>query len=152
MITLRQMIEADREAVLLLDVTKEQSAFVEPILHTLAQSGSLRDNHVVLANDLVVGFFQIDGSPAGQKLAGSLELHEVRIAAAHQGKGYGKQLLASLPSYLSGAYPHWASVCLTVNCRNKSAYNLYLLGGFADTGKIFDGGRSGPQHVMRMSL
>lgn len=152
MITLRQMTAADREAVLLLDVTKEQSAFVDPISDTLAQSSSLRDNHVVVAEDLVVGFFQIDDTPESQRIAGSLELHEVRIAAAHQGKGFGKQLLASLPPYLRSTYPDWASVCLTVNCRNKRAYHLYLLGGFADTGETFHGGRSGPQHVLRMSL
>jgi GNAT superfamily N-acetyltransferase len=151
-ITLRRILASDRSAVLGLSVTDPQAAFVEPIAETLSTTALERDNFVIVAGGEVVGFFQIDCASDAQKIPDTLELHEVIIDAAHQGKGYGKAFVFALKEFLRREYPGWGAVCLTVNCKNKGAYRLYELGGFMDTGELYCEGRSGPQHVMRLDL
>ena len=151
-ITLRRYLAADRAAVLGLSVTGLQAAFVEPMAETLSTTALQRDNFVIAADDGVVGFFQIDCSSDAQRIANSLELHEVLVDASHQGKGYGKAFVFALKDFLRSEYPVWDDVCLTVNCKNMGAYRLYELGGFTDTGELYLEGRSGPQHVMRLAL
>ncbi len=152
MVRLRKFLATDRSAVLGLAVTEGQAAFVEPLAETLSSAAPQRDNFVIEANGVVVGFFQIDSSSGMQKITNTLELHEVSIDAKHQGKGYGKAFTCTLKSFLQSEYPEWVAVCLTVNRANMSAYRLYQLGGFADTGELHLQGRSGPQHIMRLSL
>ena len=40
------------------------------------------------------------------------------------------------------------SIVLTVNCNNAAALALYLRAGFRDSGTLYHGGRSGPQHLL----
>lgn len=152
MVRMRKMTDDDRVTVLSLSVAAEQSAFVDSIADTLSMTGPVRDNYVVLADDTIVGFFQIDCSSGNQRIPHSLEVHEVAIDATHQGKGYGRSFICGLKSFLKHEYPHSKSACLTVNCRNGKAIGLYELGEFVDTGNLYHGGRSGPQHVMRLDL
>ena len=60
--------------------------------------------------------------------------------------------MEALPGAMTAAYPHADGIGLTVNCKNLHAYKLYELGGFIDTGELYLGGRSGPQHIMRRKL
>ncbi|MGI9464598.1 MAG: GNAT family N-acetyltransferase [Aestuariivirgaceae bacterium] len=152
MIKLRAMTEADRDAVLRLQVSPEQGAFVDPLVETLATTALRNDNYVMEAAGEIVGYFQIDSSSGKQTMADNLELHEVLIDVAHQGKGYGKLFIQQLRAFLTETYPDWSSVCLTVNCRNTHAYRLYAFGGFIDTGDLYLEGRSGPQHIMVLPL
>ena len=149
-ITLRRYLAADRPAVLGLSVTDPQAAFVEPMAETLSTTALQRDNFVIAADDGVVGFFQIDCSSGAQRIANSLELHEVIVDASHQEKDMA--FVFALQDFLRREYPVWDDVCLTVNCKNMGAYRLYELGGFTDTGELYLEGRSGPQHVMRLDL
>ena len=59
MITLRRMTPADNDAVLALEVSAEQLAFVDPLSETLSVTKDGVDNHVLEAHGEVVGFFQI---------------------------------------------------------------------------------------------
>jgi len=152
MVTLRKLRENDRVSVLGLAVTDSQSAFVEPLAETLSANAPRHDNFVITAGDDIVGFFQIDSTSGAQKIPGTLELHEVSIDARRQGKGFGRAFIVALRTFLQDAYPDAPAVCLTVNCRNRKAYRLYQLGGFEDTGDLHHEGRSGPQHIMLMSL
>jgi len=43
-------------------------------------------------------------------------------------------------------------VDLTVHTRNAAAIRSYLGAGFEDTGRLYHGGRSGPQHIFRLHL
>lgn len=149
---IRRCLTSDRAAVLAMSVTEAQSAFVEPLAETLSEGRARRDNFVIQADGAVVGFFQIDSASGEQAIAGCLELHELSIDARHQDKGYGKALMRALKPFLRKAYPEWAEVCLTVNCRNEGAYRLYRLGGFLDTGELRRQGRSGPQNILRLPL
>jgi RimJ/RimL family protein N-acetyltransferase len=103
----------------------------------------------------IIGFFIIDTAYA-QKYAfaqpGDIGLLAYFVDARHQGKGFGKAGVKALYPYLQAQYPNALSVVLTVNCRNLPAIKSYLQGGFEDTQQLYHGGRSGPQHIMRMPL
>jgi len=146
------MIDDDREELLGLSILAEQEPFVERLAETLATSALERDNHVIIAGDAVIGFFQIDHDSGDQLVQGDMELHEVLIDARYQGRGLGRAFMENLPDYLRENYPRRHSVCLTVNCRNRKAYEIYNRAGFVDTEELWQEGRSGPQHIMRMAL
>ena len=147
-VQLRRFSSDDKPIVEQFKVAAEHRLFVDLVSETLA-SGHERDNFVIEVDNVPVGFFQIDHSSGSQTLDHHLELHEVLIDRNQQGHGYGRSFIEKLPDFLKSEYPGWQSVCLTVNCKNLSAKRLYELGGFADTGDLELGGRSGPQHIMR---
>ena len=142
------MLSSDRSKVSKLKVSAEQLAYVDPINDTLAHETSARDNFVMEADGAIVGFFQIDARSKHRIMPDLLVLHEVQIDARAQGKRYGRQFMGALSSCLRHEYPWADGVCLTVNCKNLHAYRLYAAGGFVDTGNLYHGGRSGPQHIM----
>ena len=146
------MTDLDHEAVLGLDVSQDQTAFVEPMAETFATTARYRDNYVIEADGVIVGYFQIDCTSHPQLIDNHLALHEVQVDSRQQGRGFGKMFAEQLRPFLSARYPDWDSVCLTVNCKNQHAYRLYAYGGFVDTGDLDQEGRSGPQHIMRMDL
>ena len=152
MTSMRRMVTSDSATVSRLSVKVNQTAFVEPIVETLADSAPKHDNFVIEDENTVIGFFQIDGLSGKQKIPDSLEVHEVMVDTRHQGKGHGKAFLLGLRPFLQIEYPEWRFACLGVNCRNLKAIRLYEFGGFVDTGKIYSGGASGPQHIMRLDL
>lgn len=152
MVTLRPMLESDRTDVSALVVSDEQLDFVDPLSEALEAHAGDWDDHVIVADDQVVGFFQIDSSRSTPRIPDQLELHEVRIGSVYQGRGYGKAFMTLLGDYLAATYPGWPDVCLSVNCRNETAYRIYQQGGFVDTGEIYHGGSAGPQHVMTRPL
>ena len=152
MVKMRRMTAGDRDAVLALKVSDDQTAFVDPIAETLSDRAPRCENFVIETQGVIVGFFQIDNSSGRQTIPESLELHEVAVDARHQGKGYGKAFILGLRKFLKDEFPEWPSACLTVNCRNPTAYRLYELGGFVDTGRLHLAGRSGPQHIMQLNL
>ncbi len=149
-LTLRRMLASDHSAVATLTVADEQTQFVDPMLQTLETTGLQRDNFVVETDAGIAGFFQINTRPPDYVEQPLLELCQVLIDQSQQGHGLGKRLIQCLPDVLKRDYPHASGVVLTVNCRNKLAYHVYQAGGFRDTGDIFTGGPSGPQHIMSM--
>lgn len=155
MITLRNMTEQDTAAVLQLTITEEQTGYVSPIAQILTRGTPSREYHLLEAEGTVVGFFIIDTAYAQQypfAQPGDLGLLAYFVDATHQGKGFGTAGVQALASYLHTHYPRACAVVLTVNCRNLPAIKSYVQGGFADTQELYHGGRSGPQHIMRMPL
>ena len=74
------------------------------------------------------------------------------IDAAQQGMGLGKAAMAALPGLIAEHHPGVTALVLTVNCLKPVARAVYLKAGFQDAGEIYHGGRSGPQHVLRLPL
>ncbi len=152
---LARMTDDHRADVLALRVHDSQALFVEPIVETLEATAGMRDNHVMLMNDAVVGFFQIDATGEARfrnPSSRELELHEVMIDAGRQGTGLGRKFASTLGHYIAAEYPGWQTLVLSVNVMNGRARALYELGGFRDTGEIYTKGRAGPQNVMRLRL
>ena len=81
-----------------------------------------------------------------------LGLRAFFIDSSNQGKGYGKAAAMELKPYLVREYSSYSSIALTVNGNNPAAYKCYLGAGFEDTGALYQGGKAGPQHIMRMEL
>ena len=155
MVTLVHLGRQDEAAARRLEVLPAQRAFVDPVADTLARLGPGEDPHVVKAGDSVVGFFVINRhyeTKYDHALSGALGLEEFSIGAAHQGRGHGKAALRALPGYLRAAYCAYRLIQLTVNCRNPVARDIYLAGGFIDEGALYRGGRSGPQHILQLTL
>ena len=102
----------------------------------------------------VVGFLVIDrGYPAAHPFAraGECGLRSVLIDAARQGEGLGTAAMAGLQGLMAQHYPAAPGLVLTVNTANTAARAVYLKAGFVDTGELWLGGRSGPQHVLRLT-
>lgn len=130
-----------------------QAAFVGTIAEMVSDPLPDRDFHVARTAGNAVGFFKIDrdyapshafAKPNGWGLRGLL------IGAQYQGRGLGRALLDALPGYLARRYPGQGLYYLTVNCRNSLAYQSYLKAGWQDAGGLYHGGRSGPQHILRL--
>ena len=52
----------------------------------------------------------------------------------------------------ASATPDATHLALTVNTSNPLAIRVYLRSGFTDTGRLYYGGRLGPQHVLELPL
>lgn len=147
--------------VLHLALLPEQSQFVAPIDQMIGETDPTVDFHVGTVAGEAVAFFKIDRdykskiSTAPLDACGfepnDLGLRGMLVGAQFQGRGYGKAVMAQLKSYLSRHYQA-RHVFLTVNCRNLAAIHLYRAGGWEDTGQLYLGGKSGPQHIFRLTL
>lgn len=103
----------------------------------------------------VVGFFKTDRDYAERHdfaPPGIPGLRGMLIGAQYQGKGYGRAVMAALPAYLAGVFPGKSAILLTVNCTNPLTRHVYLAGGWRDTGALYQGGRTGPQHILQLDL
>lgn len=149
-VTLRRMTQEDHAPAAALTVADEQSQFVDPMPLTLKTTALKRDNFVIEVDAGIVGFFQIDTRVPDYIQQPLLELCQVVIDQNHQGRGIGRRFIQGLPDAIKREYPAAPGVVLTVNCRNKMAHHVYAAGGFSDTGEIYEGGPSGPQHIMTM--
>ena len=160
MLTLRRMAEAESSALCAWVIPEDQRMFVDPISEVLDQFAASRIAYVaaeilgktdVTARDAgssPVAFFQIDPAPETPQKPGFIELRNFFVSPQAQGRGVGTAACAALPSFLPRKFPEARGVALTVNCRNAAAYRVYEKAGFIDTGELYEGGRSGPQHVM----
>lgn len=110
----------------------------------------------VFADEAVVGFYRLDFSPgavAARELPEpSVGLRAFVIDHNQQGRGYGAAALVAACADLRQRHPQRRLLALTVNCANHAAIALYLKAGFVDTGEIYLGGSSGPQHFMLYRL
>jgi ribosomal protein S18 acetylase RimI-like enzyme len=149
---LRRMTPDDQAAANALTVAKEQMPFVEPMPLALNTTDLQRDNFVMESNAEIVGFFQIDTQAPAYIAQPMLELCQVVVDHKHQGRGLGRQFIRLLPALLKQQYPNAPGIVLTVNCRNKMAHHVYAASGFHDTGELYNGGPSGPQHIMTMTF
>jgi len=149
------MASTDQQVVRKLAVEEYQHAYVKPIVQTLAKKEKDRDYHLIIESSRIIGFFIIDRGYSNRYTFTEREelgLLGYFIDSRHQGKGFGGAACRKLREYLPEKYPDYSSIALTVNCKNLPAQRAYLSGGFQDTGELFQGGRSGPQHIYRMRL
>jgi RimJ/RimL family protein N-acetyltransferase len=147
-----------RPAVLALRVHPDQYAFVSPIEASLADAELSHGSTpmVILGNGAPVGFYRIEhhASTIAERDYGvpALGLRSFFIDARWQGRGLGARAIAALVADLRERHPEARLLVLTVNCRNLPALALYRRAGFEDSGALYHGGRSGPQHLMWLRL
>ncbi|MEL6114852.1 GNAT family N-acetyltransferase [Photobacterium sp. SP02] len=154
-IEIQGMTPAHLPQVAELSVATEQVKFVGTMEEILVNIDDTVHPHVIMDSDTVVGFFLIDtqyGHSFDFADSEALGLRAFFIDQRHQGKGYAKRAVLALRAFLESAYPDFAQIYLTVNCKNPAARHCYQQGGFADTHELYLGGAAGPQHIMRMAL
>jgi RimJ/RimL family protein N-acetyltransferase len=83
---------------------------------------------------------------------GVVGVRGVYVDAASQGRGLGTAMLRELPAFALRRHPGATRLALTVNVSNPRAIRTYLRAGFTDTGRLYHGGRLGPQHVLELPL
>ncbi len=140
----------------LLSVKPEQSEFtvgnVDDVISSLKEH---EHPHLIISNDEVVGFFLLDLSYTetyGFSDSKALGVRALLVDRRFQGQGVATKAINLLPSYVVKHYPDFQVLQLTVNCRNKPAYNCYCKCGFEDTGDLYLGGSVGPQHIMQLKV
>ncbi len=141
--------------VLHLALAPGQDDFLTPMPDLVEDTREEVDFHVVRSGPQAVGFFKIDrnwAAHSGAARPGYWGLRAFLIGAQHQGRGYGTAALTALPDHLRRTYGRQEPIFLTVNLRNATAHRLYLRAGWIDTGRLDEGGRSGPQRVLRLDL
>ena len=145
----------DRARVAHLVLGPGQDAFTANPVDRLGMLAPGEEAWAVLDGPDVVGFFVLDRHfSRSNPFAGAQEigLRSLLIDASLQGRGLGRAVMEALPGLVERDYPGTTGVVLTVNARNPGARTAYLRAGFIDTGEIYLGGGSGPQHVMRLRI
>lgn len=132
-----------------------QDAFTAAPAERLAALAPGEEGWAIVDADGIAGFFVLDRNISDEHpyaRPGEVVLRSLLIDAARQGRGLGRAAMAALPGMVALQYPGVVSIVLTVNVRNAAARTAYLRAGFRDEGELFLGGRSGPQHVMRLAI
>lgn len=154
-LTLHPVGTVNRADALALEVGEAQLAYVSSVATMLETTQNLIGVHpyAVYAGDRAVGFFLLNFDPASAahyRAAQGVGLEGFLIDLSEQGKGYGKATVAAIKELLALEHPDVREVNLTVNCKNTAAIRTYLGAGFEDTGRLYHGGRSGPQHIFSL--
>ena len=145
-------------SLLQLQVLEPQRDFVGPIAVSLADAAQCPGSEAmaILCDGEPIGFYRIEQqarSIADRDFARpTLGLRSFFIDARWQGRGLGALALAAVMNDLKQRHPAARDVVLTVNLRNTPALALYRRAGFKESGELYHGGRSGPQHVMLGAL
>lgn len=143
-----------RDAVLGLRARPEQDGFVSPPARTLPDAEQCPGSEpmAILLGEAVVGYYRIEHSARSLTGRGdeadALGLRSFQLDAACQGRGLGMIAMDALLADLAQRHPQMRRIVLTVNCDNTVALALYLRAGFVDSGTLYHGGRSGPQHLL----
>jgi len=147
-----------RDAVLRLHVRPEQDGFVSPPARTLSDAEQCPGSGpmAILLGDAPIGYYRIERSAYSltgrDDDADALGLRSFQLDAAWQGRGLGAIAMTALLADLAQRHPQAQRILLTVNCDNAAALALYRHAGFADSGTLYHGGRSGPQHLLWRAL
>jgi len=154
-VTLSEVTAALRQQVLALAPFPEQEPFSGAARDTLpaAEVTPGRVGVVALLEGRPFGFLMLDVGPEVRAYApgdGVVGVRGVYVDASSQGRGLGTRMLRALPPFARERYPDATRLALTVNVSNPRAIRAYLRAGFVDTGRMYYGGRLGPQHVLEM--
>jgi len=79
-----------------------------------------------------------EGYDDERSVRGGAELHRMRVAPTHQGRGYGRALLAELESRAAGA--GFELLLATTAARQRRAVAFYPAAGYTEVGRSEHGG------------
>jgi GNAT superfamily N-acetyltransferase len=147
-----------RAALLGLHVLPTQRAWVGAIADLLADVAQCPASEpmAILLDDAPVGYYRIE--PTARSVAGhdfdvpALGLRAFFIDARWQGRGLGSRVLMMIFADLARRRPSARLLVLAVSRDNHAARRLYLRAGFTDSGELYHGGHSGPQHLLLRPL
>jgi RimJ/RimL family protein N-acetyltransferase len=105
---------------------------------------------VISDNGRAVGFFILHKGEAIKEYtanSNALLLRAFSVNRIHQGKGFAKEAMNLLPSFILRHFPETDEIVLAVNEKNLAARSLYLKSGFKDHGKKLMG-KKGWQSIL----
>lgn len=144
LVSLRDITDANRPAIVRLGVTSDQEGYVAGIAESLAEAAGTPDARpwyrAVYAGEEPVGFVMIsDGIPSGYpQYLGPYYLWRLLIDTRRQGRGLGSAALDLVVDYVR-ARPGARALLTSVVPGPASPIGFYLRYGFARTGQVFDG-------------
>lgn len=135
----------------------DQQRFAAPAVESLplGDGDPDRTSVAILAGDEPVGMFALDRGGYFREFEhgpSAVLLRAFYVAPEHQSHGYARAAVAAVPAFVRQHLPGVDRIVLTVNTGNPTAIRTYVSGGFTDTGKTYLGGRSGPQHILELTL
>jgi diamine N-acetyltransferase len=89
--------------------------------------------YAIYADAAMVGFLELAFDPNNPE---QCWLFHFFIDRQHQNKGYGKQAVQALITFVQVQFPACRMLLLTVHPDNQRAKDLYVAAGFVDTGKM----------------
>ena len=134
-----------------LSVRPEQVDFtVSDIAALLSVLNPLEHPCLILKDNYVVGFFLLDlaYSDTYHFADKAIGIRSLLIDQYFQGQGIASDAINLIPSYANVYYPEFNCLQLTVNCRNKAAFECYRKCGFETLTNLYLGGPAGPQYVI----
>lgn len=156
MVTIEKLTPARRAEACALSVKEEQGQFtVTDIGECLLTLPKTKMPHLILDNNVVVGFFLLDAGYSNEYKfcpANVLGVRALLIDHRYQGRGIAGRAISQMGCFARTHYSEFGALYLTVNCRNTPAYECYKKYGFEDTNELYEGGPVGPQHIMRQYL
>ncbi|MBK3495097.1 GNAT family N-acetyltransferase [Viridibacillus sp. YIM B01967] len=137
-------------------LTKEQLQFTGTPVESVLVSKDDEDYYpiLVLDDEELVGYFVLhkrEGVAPYSNNQKALLLRTFSTDYRHQGKGYAKQSLLVLPTFVKIHFPEINEIVLAVNVKNGAAQNLYLKCGFNDEG-VRKMGSHGELIIMNLDL
>ncbi|MCP3032288.1 GNAT family N-acetyltransferase [Halobacillus sp. A1] len=109
---------------------------------------------VIVSDDVPVGFFLLHETDRVKEFSTNphaMLLTALSINHPEQGKGYARQGMLLLESFVREKFPECNEIVLAVNHTNIAAQKLYVKAGFHDTGKRILG-PIGEQYLMKKYL
>ncbi|CCN71130.1 putative Acyl-CoA N-acyltransferase [Vibrio nigripulchritudo SFn27] len=140
MIAIKRPKIKDFSSLIELNVTAEQSQFVETFDHLYEHRDKQDVIYSISDSGTPIGFFALDqGFEKKFTFVKNREIGLKNFVIDHrfQRKGHGKATLERLLTYLYTAYPNYDSICVMVEKDNEAAYQCFLSADFKDTNKPF---------------
>lgn len=131
------------------ELPEEQEQFTALPIHSLEMTHE-RHPIVILINNEPVGFFVLHSSDRVKEYSdnpNAMLLTALSINHSHQGKGYAKEGMKQIESFVKQKFPACDEIVLAVNKRNMAAQKLYEKVGYKDTGSR-KMGKNGEQFVL----
>ncbi|EHM29156.1 MULTISPECIES: N-acetyltransferase [Streptomyces] len=151
-VTLREITDLNRPAVLGLRVAAEQEGFVDGVAPSLREAAEHPElspwPRAVYAGEQPVGFVLLaDGVAEGNPdVPWPFYLWRMLIDGRFQGRGYGRAALDSATAHLRSR-PDARELMTSVVPGEGSPLGFYLRYGFVETGEMHD-----HEHVLRLAL
>lgn len=154
-VTIEPIVEDDIEVLRTVAIKPFQKRFCDQPTDILCRSEEGVSVHVIKKEGTAIGMFCIDTRfHFGHAFAQSDTpgIHSFVIDQAKQGQGLGTETCRMMKSYLRGVAPRARGTYLMVHIKNTGAYKSCIRGGWADTGKKYMLGLTGPQHILWMPI
>ncbi|WP_371932586.1 GNAT family N-acetyltransferase [Bacillus carboniphilus] len=153
-IQLKQYNEKYLEQLLTFHLPPEQLKFTSLPIDRLNELKEGQYPIVILKDDDVVGFFLLNSHQRVQEYTNNQKamlLTALSINQSEQGKGYAKEAMLQLKSFVKKKFTICNEIILAVNHKNLAAQQLYLSVGFVDEGRK-KMGPIGEQYIMQLSI